>query len=133
MQMALKLAVEEQNAKGGLLGRKLELKFGDVGGIEAEKIKAVGERLIGSDMDVIITGYDDGGVDTKVFGQYDIPYLHGNAMTLCTEPVAKNPEKYWNCFQYTYNDRAYGRDAAAHLFDVHKERWDGRRPIKTLP
>ena len=82
MKMALELAVEEKNASGGLLGRQLELKFGDVGGLEAEKIKAVGERLIGAGVDVVITGYDDGGVDTKVFGQYDVPYLHGNAMSL---------------------------------------------------
>lgn len=121
MKMALELAVAEKNAAGGLLGRKLELKFGDIGGLEAEKIKAVGERLIGAGANVIITGYDDGGVDTKVFGQYDVPYLHGNAMTLCTAPVAKNPEKYWNCFQYTFNDTDYGVDAAANLFSIPKE------------
>jgi len=121
MKMALEMAVEEQNAAGGLLGRKLEIKFGDVGGLEPEKIKAVGERLIGAGVDVVITGYDDGGVDTKVFGQYDVPYLHGNAMALCTQPVAENPEKYWNCFQYIWNDVGYGVDGAQYLFDVPKE------------
>ena len=121
MKMALEMAVADQNAKGGLLGRPLELKFGDVGGLEAEKIKAVGERLVGAGVDVVITGYDDGGVDTKVFGQYDTPYLHGNAMTLCTEPVAQNPDKYWNVFQYTFNDKAYGIDAADTLFAAGKE------------
>jgi branched-chain amino acid transport system substrate-binding protein len=118
MKMALELAVAEKNAAGGLLGRKLELKFGDVGGLEAEKIKAVGERLIGAGVNAVITGYDDGGVDTKVFGAYDVPYLHGNAMTLCTQPVAENPGKYWNVFQYTYNDKAYGVDADKYLFDI---------------
>jgi len=118
MKMALEMAVEEYNAAGGLVGRKIEIKFGDVGGLEPEKIKAVGERLIGAGANAIITGYDDGGVDTKVFGQYDIPYLHGNAMTLCTAPVAKNPEKYWNVFQYTFNDVAYGIDILNNLFDV---------------
>jgi branched-chain amino acid transport system substrate-binding protein len=56
-----------------------------------------------------------------VFGAYDVPYLHGNAMTLCTQPVAENPDKYWNVFQYTYNDRAYGEDADKYLFDVGKQ------------
>ena len=121
MKMALEMAVAEKNAAGGLLGRQLELKFGDVGGLEAEKIKAVGERLIGAGVDVVITGYDDGGVDTKVFGQYDVPYLHGNAMTLCTAPVAQNPEKYWNCFQYTFNDTDYGVNAANDLFNIPQE------------
>lgn len=121
MKMAVELAVAEKNAANGLLGRQLEIKFGDVGGLEAEKIKAVGERLIGAGVDVVITGYDDGGVDTKVFGQYDQPYLHGNAMTLCTAPVAENLDKYWNVFQYTYNDKAYGVDADKHLYDIPKE------------
>ena len=121
MKMALELAVAEKNAAGGLLGRKLEIKFGDVGGLEAEKIKAVGERLIGAGVDVVITGYDDGGVDTKVFGAYDVPYLHGNAMTLCTQPVAENLDNYWNVFQYTYNDKAYGVDAANYLFQAGEQ------------
>jgi branched-chain amino acid transport system substrate-binding protein len=118
MKMALELAVAEKNAAGGVLGHPIELKFGDVGGLEAEKIKAIGERLIGAGVNAIITGYDDGGVDTKVFGAYDIPYLHGNAMTLCTQPVAENPDKYWNVFQYMYNDKAYGVDAAKYLPDA---------------
>ena len=121
MKMALELAVEETNKKGGLLGRKLKLKFGDVGALEPEKVKAIGERLIGAGVNVVLTGYDDGGVDTHVFGQYDIPYLHSNTNTLCTEPVAKNPEKYWNVFQYSFNNTAYGIDAAKNLFKVPKE------------
>jgi len=125
MKMALELAAAEKNAAGGVLGRQIELKFGDVGGLEAEKIKAIGERLIGAGVNAVITGYDDGGVDTKVFGAFDIPYLHGNAMTLCTQPVAENPDKYWNVFQYTYNDKAYGVDAANYLFDAGKQMgWD---------
>jgi branched-chain amino acid transport system substrate-binding protein len=132
MKMALELAVAEQNAKGGLLGRPLELKFGDVGGLEAEKIKAVGERLLGSGVDAIITGYDDGGVDTKVFGASDVPYLHGNAMTLCTEPVAKNKEQYWNVFQYTYNDKAYGVDAAKRIFSEVPQEMGWQEPNKNV-
>ncbi len=120
MKMALELAVHETNAKGGLVGRKLEILYGDVGGLEPEKIKAVGERLVGKGADVILTGYDDAGVDTKVFGQYDIPYLHANAMTLCTEPVAKNPQ-FRNCFQYVVNDRAFGVNAAKVLFEIPKD------------
>lgn len=115
---ALTMAVEETNAKGGLLGKKLELKFGDIGGLEAEKIKAVGERLIGAGVNVVITAYDDGGVDTQVFGQYDIPYLHGNANTLCSDPVAQNPDKFWNVFQYTFTNLDYGVDAAQYLFQL---------------
>mgnify|MGYP000267110216 CR=1 FL=1 len=43
--MALELAAAEKNAVGGVLGHKIELKFGDVGGLEAEKIKAIGDTI----------------------------------------------------------------------------------------
>lgn len=117
MQKALELAIEEQNAKGGVLGRTLELIPGDVGALEAEKIKAVGERLIGEGVDAAITGYADSGVDAKVFGEYDIPYLHADALSADTDLVAQNPD-YRNVFQYCPSEVSYGRDAAANLFTI---------------
>jgi ABC-type branched-subunit amino acid transport system substrate-binding protein len=117
MQKALELAVEEQNAKGGVLGKKLELIPGDVGALEAEKIKAVGERLMGEKVDVAITGYADSGVDAKVFGEYDIPYLHADALSADTDLVAQNPD-YRNVFQYCPSEVFYGIDTAANLFNV---------------
>lgn len=116
MRMALEMAIAEKNAQGGLLGRPLKLVPGDVGALEAEKIKAVGERLMGMGVDVVITGYADSGVDARVFGEYDVPYLHADAMTLGTEIVAQNLAKYGNVFQYCPSEVSYGYDAAANLF-----------------
>jgi branched-chain amino acid transport system substrate-binding protein len=118
MQMALQMAVDEQNAKGGLLGRQLKLVPGDVGALEAEKIKAVGERMLGEGVDVVITGYADSGVDARVFGEYDMPYLHADAMTLDTDVVASDIEKYGNVFQYCPSEVSYGFDAAENLFKI---------------
>ncbi len=117
MQKALEMAVEEQNAKGGVLGKQLELVPGDVGALEAEKIKAVGERLIGEDVDVAITGYADSGVDARVFGEYDIPYLHADALSADTDLVAQNPD-FRNVFQYCPSEVSYGVDTAANLFTI---------------
>jgi len=116
MQMALELAIEEQNAKGGLLGRQLTLVPGDVGALEAEKIKAVGERLLGEGVDAVITGYADSGVDARVFGEYDMPYLHADAMSQDTDVVASDLAKYGNVFQYCPSEVSYGYDTAANLF-----------------
>jgi len=117
MQKALELAIEEQNANGGVLGRQLELIPGDVGALEAEKIKAVGERLMGEGVDVAITGYADSGVDAKVFGEYDIPYLHADALSADTDLVAQNPD-FRNVFQYCPSEVSYGKDAAENLFEI---------------
>ena len=122
MKMALELGMDEINAKGGLLGRKLEVTYGDVADAGVENVKSVGERILGADVDVVITGYDSPGrVNVKVYGQSDVPYLHGNAKTDCTQAVAENPLKYWNVFQYTYNEKEYGKDAVNHLFNIPKE------------
>jgi branched-chain amino acid transport system substrate-binding protein len=118
MQMALQMAVEEQNAKGGVLGRQLTVVEGDVGALEAEKIKAVGERLLGEGVDAVITGYADSGVDARVFGEYDMPYLHADAMSQDTDVVASDLEKYGNVFQYCPSEVSYGYDTAATLFTI---------------
>jgi len=121
MSMALEMAVAEKNAEGGLLGRQIRLVTGDVGALEAEKIKAVGERMVGEGVDVVITGYADSGVDARVFGEYDMPYLHADAMTMDTELVALDPEKYGNVFQYCPSEVSYGIDTAANLFKIPEE------------
>jgi len=118
MQMALQMAVEEQNAEGGVLGRQLTVVEGDVGALEAEKIKAVGERLLGEGVDTVITGYADSGVDARVFGEYDMPYLHADAMSQDTDVVASDLEKYGNVFQYCPSEVSYGYDTAATLFTI---------------
>jgi branched-chain amino acid transport system substrate-binding protein len=118
MQMALELAIEEQNANGGVLGRQLKLIPGDVGALEAEKIKAVGERLLSEGVDLVITGYADSGVDARVFGEYDMPYLHADAMSADTDIVASDIDKYGNVFQYCPSEVSYGMDTATTLFNV---------------
>lgn len=117
MQRALQMAVDEQNAKGGVLSKQLELIPGDVGALEAEKIKAVGERLVGEAVDVAITGYADSGVDARVFGEYDMPYLHADAMSADTDLVAQNPD-FRNVFQYCPSEVSYGIDTAKNLFEI---------------
>jgi len=123
MRMALELAIEEQNAAGGLLGKQLKLITGDVGALEPEKIKAVGERLAGQNVHVALTGYADSGVDARVFAQYDMPFIHADAMTedalVAREQIDKTGTS--NLFQYCPAEVAYGENAAEYLFKVPRE------------
>jgi branched-chain amino acid transport system substrate-binding protein len=115
MIRALEMARDEYNAQGGLLGREIEVQIGDVGALEVDKIQAVGERLMGLEPDAVITGYDDSGVNTFVFGEFPQPYLHCVAMRSAAEPVAEDPDKYSNVFQYCPTDYDYGVNAAQIL------------------
>lgn len=120
MRMALEMAIEEKNAEGGLMGRQIKLITGDVGALEPEKIKAVGERLAGQEVDVAITGYADSGVDARVFSQYPMPFIHADAMTADALVAREQIEKTGtsNLFQYCPAEVAYGEDAAEYLFKV---------------
>jgi branched-chain amino acid transport system substrate-binding protein len=118
MKQALEMAIDEYNAKGGLLGRKLTLVTCDVGALEVDTIQACAERLLGENPDAVITGYDDSGVNTLAFGEGDMPYLHAVTMRAAIEPVMKDPEKYGNVFQYDPSDYDYGTNAAALLPEI---------------
>jgi branched-chain amino acid transport system substrate-binding protein len=130
MKQSLEMAVDDYNAKGGVLNRKLELIFGDIAAGEPEKIKAVGERLVAKNPDLIITGYDNGGV--FVFGEYDIPYMHESAMSELVDPVAKNLDKYWNCFHYVFTEEAYGLAAFNQFVKKAPEMMNWNPPNKKI-
>lgn len=119
MLWALELAVEEKNAEGGLLGRPLKLITGDVGALEPEKIKAVGERLSGAGIHVALTGYADSGVDARVFSQYDFPYIHGDAMSADSDIQAEQIKEkgYSNVFQYCPTEIELGIQVGEHFLE----------------
>jgi len=100
MARGVEMAVEELNAKGGLLGKKLEIIKGDVGDFSAEKIVSVAERIIHRDkVDFIVTQYLGGVADVKAFGGTGIPYLNMDTSQAEADLIKENIDKYWNIFQ----------------------------------
>jgi hypothetical protein len=73
MLRGVRMMVDERNAGGGVLGKKLEIVKGDIGNFSAEKIVSVGEKLVHQDkVDCLITQYLGGVVDVKTYGEYPI-------------------------------------------------------------
>jgi len=100
MVRGVEMAVEELNAKGGVLGKKLEIIKGDVGDFSAEKIVSVAEKIINKDkVDCVITQYLGGVADIKAFGGTEVPYLHMDTSQAAADLVKANIDKYWNIFQ----------------------------------
>jgi branched-chain amino acid transport system substrate-binding protein len=94
------MMVDERNARGGVLGKKLEIVKGDIGNFSAEKIVSVGEKLVHQDkVDCLITQYLGGVVDVKTYGEYDIPYLNMDTAQSESDLIRENLEKYSNVFQ----------------------------------
>ena len=110
MVRGVELMMEEVNAEGGLLGKKLEMVIGDVGTFSGEKIVSVGEKLVNRDkVDVIITQYLGGVVDIKVFGEYDIPYMNMDTSSLAANAIRQNLPKFSNIFQSCPPETYYGQ------------------------
>jgi branched-chain amino acid transport system substrate-binding protein len=77
MQYSMNLAVKDINAQGGVLGKPLELIFGDTEGLP-ERGTAIAERLITSDKVVAIVGEAHSAVglaEAEVAHKYGIPVL----------------------------------------------------------
>jgi len=96
------LAIDEINAKGGILGRKIEYIILDAEDMTPEKVRRNFERLGAEGVDAIICGYHagvGGGIDYETAAEIGVPYLHVNTFHKSEEWQLENPGKYWMCFQ----------------------------------
>ena len=128
------LAIEEINNSGGVLGRPLELIFGDTGAQEQEKMMAVGQMLMSKGIDAAITGWAPPPADVRFFGQHEIIYLHADTSFMATKPVREGlPEKMWSVFQYDANaEEHYGIDAVRYFIEKTPEKMGWTPPNKKV-
>lgn len=102
------MAVEEINASGGLLGKKIKTVIGDTGELEPDKIVTAIEKLISRDkVDALFTGYADTGADVSTAGKYDMPFFHADTTHISTDMVRENLEDYWNIFMMDGDEGLY--------------------------
>jgi len=96
------LAVEDINAAGGLLGRKVEVIFGDTEA-KPEVGVAVYERFMTKDkVDAVIGGLNSSVniAMQEVAAKYGKLFITGGPVSeILTDRVMKNPEKYWMYFK----------------------------------
>ncbi|GAA4220639.1 branched-chain amino acid transport system substrate-binding protein [Streptosporangium album] len=76
MSNAAQLALDEINAKGGVLGRKLELKTAD-DACDAQSAAAAANKLVTEGVDISVGGYCSGATlpTLPIFGKADIPMI----------------------------------------------------------
>ena len=122
MLRAYEMAVDECNAQGGLLGRKLKLIAGDTGDASAENAIAVAERLVAANVDVVMTGFDCVTNDVvKTLARYDLPYLLGTASNIQSDTIEEGMPETSNCFDYVWEEDAYAYSLLDELFELPKK------------
>ena len=115
------MAIEELNAGGGVLGRRLEAKIVDLDMMSPEGNVAGFQALIEGGSHAIASAFTvipPPAMD--VAAPSGIPYLHGNTSTLNVDLFKKNPKKYRNIFQLDVPESYYGSGFVKFLQDMVK-------------
>lgn len=102
MKNASLIAMDDINSQGGILGKKLELVFGDDESKPEVGVSAY-EKLISKDqVDMVIGGFHSSVsiAQQVVAAKYDkIFYSTGSTSDLLEETYKKDPQKYWMFFK----------------------------------
>ena len=108
MEKAIKLAVDDINAEGGLLGKQLEVLYFDIGDLTPDKLQAAAANLIDRNKsDVIVTGYGGFGPDIPAFCPHDVPFIHLDAFSSVVDLTLQM--KCNNIYNIGDVEKAYGK------------------------
>ncbi|WP_280940226.1 ABC transporter substrate-binding protein [Methylobacterium sp. 10] len=105
------LAVEELNAQGGLLGRKLQPIFADTCRQTAEEVVGAARMLIEKhQVHAIICGYNIGPQNSEYepIADAGIIYVHANTLLQHHDTIMSDPKRYFGCFMADPADYWYG-------------------------
>jgi ABC-type branched-subunit amino acid transport system substrate-binding protein len=95
-----KVAVDEINENGGVLGKKLEIVTFDTQDLAPERVMLAADRLVGKEkVDLLIPGWGGWGQDIRAYGKYDVPTFLVDASIAARDVFRENPEKYYNIYQ----------------------------------
>ncbi len=122
-KQAVTLAIEEWNARGGVLGRQIEYVVEDVADMAPETMLSNFRSLTTkSNVDAIINGYLlFSGPEYDVVAESGTPYIHVNTLESNPETYKSNPEKYWMTFMADPSQKWYGLGFPAFIQAIEAE------------
>ncbi|MBW5437971.1 amino acid ABC transporter substrate-binding protein [Bradyrhizobium canariense] len=91
-----KLAVEEINAEGGVVGYKLQVVVGDTQNQSADAVTSAIERLANDrELNAMFTGYASGSnFEIETMAEQEMPYLIAANSAQTRDIIAPHPDKY---------------------------------------
>ncbi|MFZ7128421.1 MAG: ABC transporter substrate-binding protein [Desulfobacterales bacterium] len=101
----IKLAIDEINEDGGLLGRKIEPVRFDTQEFAPERVMQGADFLCGKEkVDSVHAGWAGWGQDVRAYGKYTAPFFADDGSQAAVDVFKQDPEKYQNIFQLTDTD-----------------------------
>ncbi len=113
------MAIEDINAKGGVLGRNLEAKIIDLDMLSPEGNIAGFQSLLEADVHAIASAFTiipQPAMDAAA--PSGIPYVHGNTSSVNVDLYKSDPQKYRNIFQLDVPEVWYGTGFVRFLTDL---------------
>jgi ABC-type branched-subunit amino acid transport system substrate-binding protein len=98
----IKMAIDEINAAGGLLGKQLEPVRFDTQEFSPERVMQGADYLVGKEkVDCVHAGWAGWGQDVRAYGKYDVPFFADDGSQAAVDVFKENPEEFMNIFQLT--------------------------------
>lgn len=117
------LAMEEINARGGVLGREIELVTSSCDPSDTTSMVHALEYLVSQEVDGITSAYGPpAALLNNLLSDYGAPLLHSLTMDCVVEPVRQEPQRLGNLFQFNASDITYGVGLARFLKQIVAER-----------
>lgn len=98
----IKMAIDEINASGGLLGKQLEIIRFDSKGFEPEVVMQAADYLCGQkNVASVHAGWAGWGQDVRAYGKYDAPFFADDGSQAAVDVFKEDPKMYDNIYQTT--------------------------------
>lgn len=112
-QNGVKMAIEEINEMGGILGQPLELVSIDTKNMSTEEVVPAADALVYKhEVHAIINGYNIGPKEAEYepIADAGIIYMHQNTAVSHVQLFKSDPERYFGCFMSDPAEVWYGRN-----------------------
>ena len=107
----IKMAVDEINDQGGLLGRRVEMVKFDTQDLAPERVMQAADQLVGREnVASVHGGWAGWGQDVRAYGKYEVPFFMWDASLNSVSVIRQDPKKYSNVFQLVDTERPLSRD-----------------------
>lgn len=98
----VKMAIDEINSSGGLLGKQLEIIRFDSKEFAPEVVMQAADFLCGQKkVKAVFAGWAGWGQDVQAYGKYDAPFFADDGSQAAVDIFRKDPAKYYNIYQTT--------------------------------
>ena len=98
----IKMAIDELNESGGLLGKQLEIIRYDSKDFAPEVVMQGADYLCGQKKVASVhAGWAGWGQDVRAYGKYDAPFFADDGSQAAVDVFREDPKKYYNIYQIT--------------------------------